>query len=156
ATLRSSIARLSVAASTWPPEAQEQLRALRSAADGPDVQPAALKTTLLRNVLWRVPDFRRSFSRLKAPAGEELQPYTRFLHLASPVFKPAPPYAALRFEVQPIPEAAGHPWKWIGAIQLTSAGAPVLAWASVKEFHLANHVTLPFPCGATEAPPSPE
>jgi len=35
ATLQSSIAHISATASTWPPEAQDQLRALRSAADGP-------------------------------------------------------------------------------------------------------------------------
>lgn len=156
ATLQSSVARLSAAASAWPPEAQDRLRALRLAADGPDVRSAALRATLLRNVLWRVPEFRRSFSRLKAPPGEELRPYTRFVRLASPDFKPAPRDTALRFDVLPIAEADDNRWNWIGAIQLASAGAPRLAWASAKELHLAEGVTLPFPSGSSQTPPSPE
>jgi tetratricopeptide (TPR) repeat protein len=157
AALQSSVARISAAASAWPAEAQEQLRALQTAANGPDVRPAALKTTLLRNVLWRVPDFRRSFSMLKAPPGEELQPYRRFLRLASPDFKPAPPDTALQFGVRPIAGADdSRRWNWIGAIQLASAGTPALAWANAKELHLSSHVTLPFPGGSADAPPSPE
>jgi hypothetical protein len=107
-------------------------------------------------MLLRVPELRRNFSRLKAPPGEELQPYTRFVRLVSPDFRPAAPDAALRFDVQPIVEASDNRWSWIGAIQLASAGAPTLAWASAKELHLANRVTLPFPSGSSEAPPSPE
>ena len=156
ATLQSCITRLSTAASTWPPEAQEQLRALRSAADGADVQSATIKTTLLRNALWRVPDFRRSFSRLKAPPGEGLQPYTQFVRLVSPEFKPAPPDFALRFDVQPIVDADHRRWNWIGAIQLANAGTPTLAWANARELHLANGVTLSFPGASSEVPPSPE
>ena len=156
ATLQSCITRLSTAASTWPPEAQEQLRALRSAADGADVRSATIKTTLLRNVLWRVPDFRRSFSRLKAPPGEGLQPYTQFVRLVSPEFKPAPPDFALRFDVQPIVDADHRRWNWIGAIQLANAGTPTLAWANARELHLANGVTLSFPGASSEVPPSPE
>jgi tetratricopeptide (TPR) repeat protein len=155
-TLRSSISRLSAAASTWPPEAQEQLRALRSAADSSDSRQAAIRTTLLRNVLWRVPDFRRSFGKLKKPAGEELQPYTGFLRLVSPEFKPAAPDLALGFDAHPVVEASGGPWNWIGAIQLASAGSPTLAWANAKELRLANGETLSFPGGNSAAPPSPE
>ena len=156
ATLLSAIARISAAASTWPPEAQGQLQAVRSAANGSDLRQAALRTTLLRNVLWRVPEFRRSFSRLKGRPGEELQPYTRFVRLVSPLFKPAPPDTAIGFDVQAIAEATGDRWSWIGAIELASAGAPIVAWANAKELRLANGVTLPFPSGTAQVPPSPE
>jgi Tfp pilus assembly protein PilF len=156
ATLQSAIARISAAASTWPPEVRDQLQALQSAANGPDLRSAALRTTLLRNVLWRVPEFRRSFARLKAPPGEELQPYTRFVRLVSPVFKPAPPDTAIQFEVQPMAEAKEGRWNWIGAVQLASAGTPIVAWANAKELRLANGVRLPFPSGSSQAPPSPE
>jgi len=155
-TLRSSVSRLSTAASTWPPEAQDQLRELRSTADGPNARSAAIRTTLLRNVLWRVPDFRRSFSKLKAPAGEELRPFTRFVRLVLPEFKAAPHDPEFGFDVQPIVEASHSRWNWIGAIQLASAGAPTLAWANARELHLANGVTLSFPGGNSESPPSPE
>ena len=155
-TLRSSISRLSAVASTWPPEAQDQLQALRSAADSPDSRSAAIRTTLLRNVLWRVPDFRRSFSKLKKPAGEELQPYTRFLRLVSPEFKPAAHDPALRFDLNPVAEASHGRWNWIGAIQLASTGTPTLAWANAKELRLSNGETLSFPSGNSGSPPSPE
>ena len=155
-SLRSSVSRLNAVASTWPPEAQDQLRALRSAADSPDARSAAIKTTLLRNVLWRVADFRRAFSKLKAPAGEELQPYSRFLRIPSPEFKPAAHDAALGFDVHPVVEAGHGQWNWIGAIQLASTGAPTLAWANAKELHFANGATLSFPGGNSESPPTPE
>ena len=58
--------------------------------------------------------------------------------------------------MQPIVDADHRPWNWIGAIQLASAGAPTLAWANARELHLANGVTLSFPGGSSEAPPSPE
>jgi len=154
--LQSAIARLSASASTWPPEVQAQLQALDAAANGPDLRQAALRTTLLRNVLWRVPQFRRSFARLKAQPGDELQPYTRFVRLASPVFTPAPPDSAIQFDVQPIAEAKEGRWNWIGAVQLASAGAPIVAWANAKEVRFANGVTLPFPSGGSHTPPSPE
>jgi Tfp pilus assembly protein PilF len=156
ATLRSSILRLQAAASSWPPEARDQLQALQAAADGPDARPAAVRTTLLRNVLWRDADFRTSFSRLKKPAGEELQPYTQSLRLVSPKFKPAARDVALGFDVHPVAEAGSGRWNWTGAIHLTSTGAPTLAWANAREFRLANGVTLSFPGGNPESPPSAE
>jgi len=156
ATLQSAITHLAAAASSWPPSVREQLNALQSAANGTDLRSVATRTTFLRNVLWEVPEFRRSFAKLKAPPGEEFQPYTHFLVLASPIFKPAPADSALRFDVQPIAEADDGRWSWIGAIQLGSAGPPTAAWANAKEFHLAGGVTLPFPSGRSRAPPSPE
>ena len=156
ATLQSALRHLSAAASTWPAEVQAQLQSLQAAANGSDLRSAAVKTTLLRNVLWRVPEFRRSFSRLKGQPGEELEPYTRFVRLVSPVFKPAPPDAAIGFDVQPIAEAGNDRWNWVGAVQLGSAGAPTVAWANAREFHLANGVTLPFPGGSAQTPPSPD
>jgi Tfp pilus assembly protein PilF len=154
-TLRSSIDRMSLVASTWPAEAQEHLRILRSAAESSDVRASAVRTTLLRNVLWRVPEFRRSFARLKAP-GEELQPYVQFLRLPTPDFWPAAPDYAMRFDEQPLADISGSQWSWIGAIQLGSAGPPMLAWANAKEFHLANHTSLPFPGGKMDKSPSAE
>ena len=68
ATLGPALAHISAAASTWPPEVRDQLRALQAATNGPDLRSAAVKATLLRNVLWRVPEFRRGFSRTQGTA----------------------------------------------------------------------------------------
>ena len=154
-TLQSAIAKLASIASTWPSEAQEQFAALQSAT-ATDLRAAATQTTRLRNVLWRVPDFRRSFSKLKAPPGEELEPYTRFVRMASPIFRPAPADMALRFNVEPIAAAGEDRWDWIGAIQLASIGTPTLAWANAGELRLENGAKLVFPGGANHIPPSPE
>jgi len=155
ATLQSTLAKLASAAASWPSEVQDQFAALRAAA-ATDLRAAATRTTLLRNVLWRVPEFRRSFSKLKAPPGEELQPYTRFVRLAPPAFRPAVADTALGFDVQPIAEAGDRRWNWIGAIALGSAGPPIVAWANASELQLASGARLPFPGGKARVPPSPE
>jgi Tfp pilus assembly protein PilF len=156
ATLKSAMAKIRTRASAWPSEVQEQWAALETAAGGADLRAAATQTTLLRNVLWRVPEYRQSFSRIKAPPGEEAQPFTHFVRLESPVFKPASADVATTFDPQPIANANDGGWNWIGAIQLGGTGAPVVAAANGEELHLSSGVTLPFPGGPSKAPPLPE
>jgi tetratricopeptide (TPR) repeat protein len=155
-TLKSAVAQISARSSAWPPEVQQQLAQVRTAAAGADLRTAAVRTTFLRNVLMRVPEYRQSLSVLKAPAGEEAQPFTHFLRLESPVFTPAPADAALRFDAQPMANAGNRRWNWIGAIQLGSAGSPVVAEADGHEVHLSTGATLPFPGGSSAIPPAPE
>ena len=156
ATLNSALARISTLSSAWPAEVQEQFAALQAAAAGTDLRVAATRTTLLRNVLWRVPEFRQNYSSIKAPPGEEVQPYTHFLRLESPVWKPAPADMALAFDAQPVAGAGNSHWNWIGAIQLGSAGAAVVAEANGKELRLSTGASLPFPGGPAQVPPLPE
>ena len=155
-TLKSTVAQISARSSTWPPEVQQQLKAVQAAAAGTDLRAAATRTTFLRNVLMRVPEYRQSLSVIKAPAGEEAQPFTHFLRLEQPIFKPAPPDLALRFDPKPLADAGNRHWNWIGAIQLGSAGAPTVAEADGREVHLSSGATLPFPGGPSATPPSPE
>ncbi len=155
-TLKSAVAQITARSSSWPVEVQQQLAAVQAAAAGADLHAAATRTTFLRNVLMRVPEFRQSLSVLKAPAGEEAQPLAHFLRLASPVFQPAPPDTALTFAAQPLVNAGNHRWSWMGAIQLGSAGSPVVAEGDGREVHLSTGATLPFPGGASRVPPSPE
>ncbi len=155
-TLKSTVAQISARSSTWPPEVQQQLKAVQAAAAGTDLRAAATRTTFLRNVLMRVPEYRQSLSVIKAPAGEEAQPFTHFLRLEQPIFKPAPPDLALRFDPKPLADAGSRHWSWIGAIQLGSAGAPAIAEADGREVHLSSGATLPFPGGPSATPPSPE
>ncbi len=155
-TLKSAVAQISARSSAWPPEVKQQLAAVQAAASGTDLRSAATRTTFLRNVLMRVPEYRQSLSVIKAPAGEEAQPFTNFLRLEPPVFTPAPPDLALRFDSKPLSDAANRHWNWIGAIQLGSAGAPVVAQANGREVRLSSGATLPFPGGPSAIPPSPE
>jgi tetratricopeptide (TPR) repeat protein len=155
-TLKSAVAEISARSSAWPAEVQQQLATVQVAAGGPDLRTAATRTTFLRNVLMRIPEYRQSLSVIKAPAGEEAQPFTRFVRLESPVFKPAPADMTIKFAAQPVADAGNHRWNWIGAIQLGSAGVPVIAEANGREVHLSTGATLPFPGGPSSVPPSPE
>jgi len=154
-TLKSAVAQISARSSAWPPEVQQQLATVQAAAAGTDLHAAATRTTFLRNVLMRVPEYRQSLSVIRAPAGEEAQPFTHFVRLESPVFKPAHADMAIQFPTQPVADSSGH-WTWIGAIQLGSAGAPVIAEANGREVHLSSGATLPFPGGPSSIPPLPE
>jgi tetratricopeptide (TPR) repeat protein len=156
ATLKSAVAEISARSSAWPPEVRQQLATVQAAAAGTDLRAAATRTTFLRNVLMRVPEYRQSLSVIKAPAGEEAQPLTHFVRLESPVFKPAPADMAIQFAAQPVANAGNAHWNWIGAIQLGSAGVPILAEANGREVHLSTGATLPFPGGSSSVPPSPE
>ena len=156
ATLKSAVEQISARSSAWPPEVQQQLLSVQTAAAGSDLRVAATRTTFLRNVLMRVPEYRQSLSMIKAPAGEEAQPFTHFLRLESPIFKPAPPDLGIRFLTQPVADAGNRHWNWIGAIQLGSAGVPVIAEADGREVRLSSGATLPFPGGPSAIPPSPE
>ena len=153
-TLKSAVAEISARSSSWPPEVQQQLAAVQAATAGSDPRAAATRTTFLRNVLMRVPEYRQGLSVIKAPAGEEARPFSHFVRLESPVFKPSPADLALKFAAQPVADAGNHHWDWIGAIQLGSAGAPVIGEADAREVQLSSGATLPFPGGPSKVPPT--
>jgi hypothetical protein len=142
--------------STWPPEAGHQLAVVEAAVSGSDLRRAATQTTFLRNVLMRVPEFRQSLGAIKAPPGEEAQPFTHFLRLESPTFKPSAADLAIAFDPQPLETLGQGPWNWIGAIPLGSAGAPVVAVANGREVRLSTGAKFPFPGGRSAVPPLPE
>jgi tetratricopeptide (TPR) repeat protein len=156
ATLRSMLAQLSLRSANWPAEVKAQLSAVQVAADGPNPRTAATRTTFLRNTLMRVPEFRESLAVLKAPPGEEAEPFTHFLRLESPDFTSAPADMSLAFDAKPIPNGNAVPWTWIGAIALGSAGAPVVALANGRELRLSTGATFPFPGGSSDIAPLPE
>jgi tetratricopeptide (TPR) repeat protein len=155
-TLKSALAQITSRSANWPPEVKAQLAALQGAADGSDLRAAATRTTFLRNTLMRVPEFRESLAVLKAPPGEEAEPFTHFLRLQRPDFTPAPADTALAFTMKPIAIGDGAAWKWVGAIYLGSAGAPVVSVASGREVRLSTGATFPFPGGSSGAAPFPE
>ena len=156
ATFKSAVAEIDARSSSWPPEVQRQLAGVQSAAAASDLHGAATQTTFLRNVLMRVPEYRQSLSAIKAPPGEEAAPFTHFLRLESPVFKPAPADMAMKFNIQPLANFGSGRWSWVGAISLGSAGAPVTAVANGREVRLSTGATFPFPGGSSGTPPLPE
>ncbi|HEX5890279.1 MAG TPA: tetratricopeptide repeat protein, partial [Pyrinomonadaceae bacterium] len=79
ATVNSSVARITARSSAWPDEVKEQVNAVSQAANSGDLRGAATRTSFLRNVLLRVPEYRRSLAAIKPPPGEEATPFTSFL-----------------------------------------------------------------------------
>jgi tetratricopeptide (TPR) repeat protein len=155
-TLKQAIARVRAHAQNWPPEVQQQLAAVEIAASGADPRAAATRTTFLRNVLMRVPDFRQSLAAIKPPPGDEAQPFTHFLRLETPSFKPAAADTGMAFDDEPLANPDKTKWNWIGAVSLTGAGAPVVAVANGRSGRLSTGTTFAFPGGQTAVPPTAE
>ena len=156
ATLQSAVGRIAAQSDSWPQDAKEQLATLKSAAAATPPAAAAVRSVFLRNVLMLVPEFRRSLAVLKAPPGEEAEPFQHLLRLPSPGFSPAAPDTAMHFDLQPIANFTGEKWDYIGAVSLSGAGAPAVVTANAGKVHLATGATFSFPGGSAHVPPSPE
>jgi hypothetical protein len=152
-TSKSAVAKIAARASSWPPEVQQQVTALEQAVNSGDLRTAATRTSFLRNVLMRVPEYRRSLAAIKPPPGEEAVPFRSFLKLETPVFKTAAADMETRFEPQPVTNNTDRA-DWVGAISLSGTGAPVVATATAHEVRLATGATLLFPGGPTNTPPA--
>jgi tetratricopeptide (TPR) repeat protein len=156
ATLNSMLAKISLRSANWPAEVKAQLSAVQVAADGPNPRTAATRTTFLRNTLMRVAEFRESLAVLKAPPGDEAEPFTHFLRLETPDFTPAPADTTLAFDLKPLSKGDNSSWSWIGAVALGSEGAPVIAQANGREVRLSTGAKFPFPGGSAGIAPLPE
>jgi Flp pilus assembly protein TadD len=155
-TLQPTVARIAAQSALWPAAAVQQLAALKSAATATPPSAAAVRSVFLHNVLMQLPEFRRSLAVLKAPPGEEAEPFQHFLLLPSPAFTPAAPDAAMHFDPQPIANSIGGKWDYIGAVSLSGAGAPAIVTANAAEVRLSTGAAFPFPGGPAHVPPSPE
>ena len=149
-TLKSSVAKIVGRSSAWPEEVRAQVTALDAATQAGDMTTAATRTSFLRNVLVRVPEYRRDLAAIKPQPGEEAVPLRHFLRLESPEFKAAVPEAQIRFTTEPL---GADKADWIGAISLSGAGAPVIVTATAREMKFANGPSLPFP--GKDTPPGP-
>lgn len=154
-TLKSSVAKLAARSSSWPDEVKEQVNAVSQAANSGDLRGAATRTSFLRNVLMRVPEYRRSLAAIKPPPGEEAMPFTSFLKIEAPVFKTAAADTAIKFEPRSNTDNTDKV-DWVGAIALSGSGAPVVAKANAREVRLASGATLAFPGGAANTAPAPD
>ena len=154
-SLTSVLARVKSQTAGWPEPVRAQFEQLQGMVATGDFRAAGARTTILRNALMQVPEYRQDRSAIKASPGEEAQPFTQFLRLASPVVEPAPADTALVFDLKPVTTLSGS-WNWIGAIQMGAAGEPILAVANGTELRLSNGASLPFPGGPSRTPPSSE
>lgn len=156
ATLHSAIQRISTHSADWPTDVKQALTILQTAASGSDPRSAAVRSVFLRNVLMRVPAFRASLAQIRPAEGDEAQPFTHFLRLATPSSTPDPADTSMTFQVQPVAEFGNQHWDWIGSISLTGEGAPTIAVANTHQVRLQSGATIPFPGGQKGAVPGPE
>ena len=152
-TLRLAVTRLSERSTSWPTEVQQQLNALQTASN---TSEAATRITFLRNVMVRVPEYRRDLSAIKPPPGEEAIPFTHFLRLESPKFSPATADTELRFETKGIEGIKEGRWDWIGPISLAGKGTATVVVANAREVQIANGAVFPFPGGSAAVAPGPD
>ena len=150
-TLKSSVAKIVARSSGWPEEVRAQVTTLDAVAQAGDAAAAATRTSFLRNVLVRVPEYRRDLAAIKPQPGEEAVPLTSFLRLESPVFKTSAPDLSIEFKSEPLPGVTDKV-DWVGAVSLSGEGAPVIVTATAREVKLASGASLPFP-GRPDAPP---
>src|SRR5215204_3058543 len=151
--VRSSVAKILARSSAWPDEVRTQVNAVDAAAQSGDLAAVATRTSFLRNVLMRLPEYRRDLAEMKPPPGEEAVAFTHFLKLEAPVFQVAAPDTGITFKPEPLNLTADKT-DWIGAIYLSGQGAPVIATANAREVRLASGPSFPFPAGATNTPPT--
>ena len=100
--LRSAAAKITARSSAWPDEVKEQVNALDAAVKSNDLRAAATRTGFLRNVLLRVPEYRRNLAAIKPPPGEEAVPLRQFLKLEVPLFTAAAPDTSIMFKPEQI------------------------------------------------------
>jgi cytochrome c-type biogenesis protein CcmH/NrfG len=155
ATLRSAVGRIAAQSSNWPLSVEQQLTELESAAASAPAS-AAVRSVFLRNVLMQLPSFRQSLAVIKAQPGEEAQPFVTFLRLPSPSSRAAAPDTAMNFVAEPLAQASGQTWNWIGAVELNDQQPPVVVTANAATVSLLGGPSFPFPGGAHNVAPAPE
>lgn len=158
--LRSAVQRIAAQRAAWPLDVTQQLALLQAAASSADPNSAALRSVFLRNVLMQVPAFRASLSQIMLPPGDQAQPFTGFLRLATPTSTPAPADNAISFEAQSLSiagrEKSIQRWSWVGSLSLSGQGPPTVLVANAHQVRLSTGATFPFPGGRSAVPPTPE
>ena len=122
----------------WPPEVQEQLKAVQAAAASGNTRAAAPRVQFLRNVLVRLPEYRQSRLAVEDPPEILSEPFTRFIKLESPSPLPAPPDEGLSYAVEDVPGITEVDWTWARAVTLDGEGTTTV---------LAGHDIVPTPAG---------
>ena len=151
-TFRGTFREILVHSISWPQEIQDRVTAVNKAASSGDMSAAATQITFLKNMLLQLPEYRQSLAAIKPPPGEEAVPFTHFLRLESPEFKSAAPDTQIEFTAEPLKATTNV--DWVGAIALSSEGAPVIVMLTPDQVRLANGANLPFPSKSDTPPPT--
>lgn len=146
-TLQSTIGKLSARASGWPPQVQQQMTTVQTAANGSDPSAVGKRLAFLRNVLVQVPEYRNDLAEIKPPPGEEAQPLTAMLRMETPTFEPAAADLEIKFIKQRVSNGSEARWSWVEPISLDGEGAQTLVLANDREIQIGAE-RHPFPAGS--------
>lgn len=152
-SLQTAVDKLAALAAHWPPEVQQQLATVQAAAHGADPSAAAVRVAFLRNVLVRVPEYRRDLAEVKPPPGEEAVPFASLLQLESPTFEPAAADTGIKFDAQTVANSSTSKWSWIGTISLNGEGTPTVILANEHDLMIGAD-KYSFPGGPKAVEPS--
>ncbi len=142
--LKKTVTTLAQQSSDWPGEAKEQMAALQATASGDYPRAAATQSAFLKNVLARVPAYRRSVNDVKTPAEFVGDPFLKFIKLPSPGSQPAPPDTAISFSVEELasidPDKASHPM----VVAFDAETKPSLVFHDRREVNIADGAKIVF------------
>jgi Tfp pilus assembly protein PilF len=141
-TVKRMAAALDAEAKDWPAEPRDRLTQFDQAANGGNPRGAALQAVFLRNVLARVPAFRKSVDEVRTPAIFVAEPFIHFLKLPNPESKPAPPDLSTSFAATG--GVAGSPVAWAGALPFDDSGKYWQIEADSREIRIREGAKLAF------------
>lgn len=162
------IGQLSQLAVAWPVRASGPLTELKSLAPSAPLRSLVGRVQLMRNLLTRTPQYRRSFDELKVADGAVAQPLDRFLRLPNPLPTAAPADDGLTFSIE---RGGNSPVSWARSMLLRTGlppggqsiaglepdpdGPPMLVTCNSREviLHSDPPVRLAFPGNARPVRP---
>ncbi len=107
----------------------------------------------LKNVLLRVPEYRRSLADVSTPREEVGEPFEGFVALATPSPQPAPPDLGLRFAIEPVEGVAG-PVGFAGIFIAGENATPQVLTADGRQVRIGSKAAGAFPGGARATSPT--
>lgn len=139
-------------ASAWPAEVQQRLAAVDEAAKA-NPRAAAPAIAFLKNVLLRVPEYRRALAEVSTPREEVGEPFERFVSLENPDPQPAAADGTIAFAVAPVPGVPA-PVGYAGVFVAGESAAPAVLTADARSVRVGDRVAGAFPGGRQGTPPT--
>ncbi len=101
-----------------------------------------MRLAFVRNVMLRVPEYRRSADAVKTPPASAGEPFVKFLRLPAPSAQTAEPDWKIAFDAQPLAGAPQGKAAWMRAVWLDGSGKQELLWADGSSLHVGSGISL--------------
>ena len=150
--LKTALEPLQAQAGSWPDEVQQRFRTVEQAAAS-NPRAAAPAIAFLKNVLLRVPEYRRSLAAVSTPREEVGEPFERFVTLKNPPAQPAAPDSTVAFVIEPV-EGVGNAVGFAGVFVPTENAAPEVLTADARQVRVGARTAGAFPGGARATLPT--